>query len=612
MKKIWFSLTMCLFFGTAVAQPVLTEGALLAGIDHNAQMCDFNMPAQGGAAWFDYDQDGWYDLYLTGGCGRDALYHNDGGSFSDVTLDAGISFMWDKETDGVTTGDVNRDGFPDVLVTTFKTSPNFLLMNNGDGTFSPVQWEGSTDIANSFSASFGDLNLDGWLDLYVCNWSTDMEVTIDGPSISVDATANYFYVNNGDGTFSERAEQGGVDDTLGCSLGVLFTDLDNDQDSDILVANDFGYFNGNAPNQFFNNQYPLEAFSEESASYGLDVEMNGMGVAKADINLDGILEYYITNIRNDKLLVRGASGFQDEAVQRGIKSDSVWAQEMIEKIPSVGWGVAFMDLDNDMDEDLMVANGSLGYGAYLPALDSNKLYLNDGNGYFTNISRDAGVADTYVSRALAYCDFNLDGNLDVFVGITDEMDGTVKSMLYKNVSPPQNWLQVRCRGVQNNSEGIGALLRLYTDGVMQTREIGGESSFNSQNWNVAHFGLGGNEEVDSLQVYWPGGGIDRYYNPPTNVFMGVVEGGGMVTGVDNVQEKNSDVYPNPFINTLSLKSQKMVSHILYDGKGAVVFAISTNLGEDQLIDTSSLSVGSYTLVSKGDGGDFVTRKLIKQ
>jgi hypothetical protein len=614
MRKCLFLVTtICLLVVASYAQPLLSEGASIAGIQHNAQMCDIDMPGQGGAAWFDYNDDGWYDLYLTGGCARDALFRNDGGgSFTNVTFEAGFGVLYNVETDGVTTGDFNSDGYPDVLVTTFKSSANFLFLNNGDETFQQIQWAGDSDTANSFSAVFGDIDLDGWLDIYICNWSTDFEVTIDGPSVSVDSKPNYYYRNNGDGTFSERAEQAEIGDSLGCALGVLLTDFDNDQDPDILVANDLGYFNGNSPNQLFRNQYPLDAFTEESEVFDLNVEMNGMGMAKADINLDGVFEYYITNRTNDKLLVREGGGFEDQAVQRGLKNDSVWVDDFSEKTANVGWGAAFMDLDNDMDEDLMVANGSLGYGVLLPALDSNKLYLNDGLGNFTNISRTSGVADTYVSRALAYCDYNLDGKLDVFVGVTDEVDGTHYSMLYRNISPDQNWLQVKCKGVQNNRDGIGAVVRLYVNDIMQTREIGGESSFNSQHWNVAHFGLGTNQVVDSLQIYWPAGLVDTYYSPTINEFLGVSEGQGTVTNTQNHNSLKFDVYPNPFSDYIRIESDEGSLIELFDAKGAVVISKLLSSESDHVFETADLPAGNYLIKSSSESGYVVTRKLVKQ
>lgn len=598
----------------AYPQPVLTEVAQSVGVIHHAVMCDFQMPAQGGAAWFDYDNDGWYDLYLTGGRTADALFRNNGdGTFTDRTADAGLSVIGSVFTDGVTTGDVNRDGWDDILVTTFKTAGNYLFLNNGDGTFSvQPNWAGSQDAANSFSATFGDLNMDGWLDLYVCNWSRNMQVSIVGGIFSVDSEANYYYENNGDGTFTEKAEDFGLDDPLGCGLGVMITDFDNDHDPDLFVANDFGFFIGNTPNRMYRNEFPLEGFTEVSNNLGLDMGMNGMGVAKTDVNSDGVFDYYTTNIRNDKLMVSSLSVYEDELVDRGLKNDSVWLQDLSARHWNVGWGTGFLDIDNDMDEDLMVANGSLRYDFPWPSLDSNRLFLNDGNGDFTDVSLETGVADTYVSRALAYCDYDLDGDLDVFVGISDSIGGMTNSFLYRNDSPPQNWLEVKATGVQNNTNGIGAKVILHTNGQAQMREIGGQSSFNSQHWHVAHFGLGTNQLVDSMQVVWYGGGVDRYYNLSANQFLEVVEGPALVTGISQTDEVDVQVHPNPFTHSISISGSSIVGFELFDVKGTLVFSSPASFGEINTVDLSNLSQGKYLLRIELTDGRTVMSKLIKE
>lgn len=598
----------------AFAQPVLTEVAQSVGVNHHAVMCDFEMPAQGGAAWFDYNNDGWYDLYLTGGRVADALYLNNGnGTFTDKTTEAGIDVIQHEFTDGVTTGDYNRDGWDDIFVTTFRTSHNYLFLNNGDGTFSEqLAWAGIEDTANSFSATFGDLNMDGWLDLYVCNWSRNMEVIINGGNVSVDSEANFYYQNNGDGSFTERAAELEIDDPLGCGLGVLITDFDNDKDPDLFVANDFGFFIGNTPNRMFRNDSPNQPFVEVSNDLGLDIGMNGMGVARTDVNNDGVFDYLTTNIRSDKFMVSSVSGYEDELVERGMKNDSVWLQDFSQQHWNVGWGAGFFDIDNDMDEDLMVANGSLRYDFPWPSLDSNRLFINDGNGDFEDLSAEVGIADTYVSRALAYCDYDLDGDLDVFVGISDSINGITKSFLYRNDSPAANWLQVKAIGVQNNTNGIGAKVIVFVNGQSQMREIGGESSFNSQHWHVAHFGLGANQLVDSMQVVWYGGGVDRYYNLFANQFVEVVEGQGLVTGIGEEEQFNLKVYPNPVANQLTIVGNTVSKLEMFSSSGALVFSKNEGFSEKISIDVSRLAPGNYLIRAELNNGQVVIHKTTKR
>ena len=513
---------------TGLCQTVFTEVSSLSGINHKTVFLEEIMAAQGGAAWFDYNNDGWYDLYVTGGGNSDALYQNEGdGTFSDQTVNSGIAAMSIVKTDGVTTGDYNRDGWTDIVVTTYRGEQNHLLKNNGDGTFDNIEWAAETDTGSSFSACFGDLNLDGFLDLFVCNWPDFLSYQFSGGEpVSVAGAVNYYYENQGDGTFDEVSTNYGLDDPDGCGLGVIFSDYDNDQDLDIYLANDFGFFPENSENRLFRNDYPLDQWTEVSAINGLNVGMNGMGVAKADINSDGLFDFYVTNINNDILMISSQNGYENELIARGLDNDTVWLQGFVDTEKKTGWGCAFVDVDNDMDEDLLTANGSLQYDYPNPALDYNKLFLNNGAGYFTDYSVESGVDDPYVSRALAYCDYDLDGDIDVFIGVTDTVNGSSHSFLYRNESTETNWFQVKAEGVVSNLDGIGTRVSLYTDGVLQIREIGGESSFNSQHWYVAHFGLGAHQTVDSIIVSWPGGGVDKFYDLTNNQLFEAVEGQG--------------------------------------------------------------------------------------
>ena len=606
--------TLLFTIQTAFSQVVLTDVSQSVGINHKAVKCNENMPAQGGAAWFDYDNDGWYDLYLTGGSAADALYRNNGnGTFTDKTTDAGISVIGNAFTNGATTGDFNKDGWNDLFVTTFMPEKNWLFVNNGDGTFSKDEsWAGVLDSANSYSATFGDLNADGWLDLYVCNWSQYQQPSIIDGIISMDSQANFYYENNGDGSFIEKANALGIDDSLGCALGVIITDFDNDNDPDLFVSNDFGFLTGNTPNRMFRNDGSSTPFTEVSTSLGLDTEMNGMGVARTDINSDGRFDYYVTNILDDKLMVSTLTGFEDRLVNAGLHNDSVWLLSLTSEHWKTGWGVGFFDVDNDMDEDLMVANGSLFYDYPYPTLDSNKLFVNDGFGNFTDVSFEIGVADTYVSRALAYCDYDKDGDLDVFIGITDTVNGIDHSFLYRNDSPPLNWLQVKATGVQNNTNGIGAKAVVYVNGQSQMREIGGESSFNSQHWQVAHFGLGANQTIDTLQVIWYGGGVDRYYDLPVNQFIEVIEGQGLITEISEVDEMDIQVYPNPFSNELVVQGSSIQKVELFDVQGNLVSITSERNTGNVILDVSQLSAANYLLRIERSGGQIVIRKVVKK
>ncbi|MBL4586928.1 MAG: VCBS repeat-containing protein [Flavobacteriales bacterium] len=389
------------------------EVSLSAGVNHRAVFSDTIFAAQGGVAWFDYNMDGNEDLYLTGGDVADALYENNGyGGFVDVTASAGLSMMDESvKTMGVISGDIDNDGYRELFITTEDASTNHLLYNNGDGTFTDISVSaGVNGGGNSASAAFGDYDLDGDLDLYVTNWCVEMldAETIDTfPSIK-----NYLYRNNGDLTFTEVSEDFGVADANGCSLGVMFTDFDNDRDVDLMIANDFGYLLGNNENCLFRCEYPGAGFVDVSEQTSFNFGINGMGMAQGDYDEDGDLDYYISNVGNDLLLRNNGSSFSNMTSNAGLENETVQTLDQSGWANTFGWGCGFFDFDNDSYLDLFVANGDLSFkGPARPSLDANKLYLNNGNATFTDVSTLAGVADTYMSRGFACSDYDNDGDM---------------------------------------------------------------------------------------------------------------------------------------------------------------------------------------------------------
>ncbi|MEX2589051.1 MAG: VCBS repeat-containing protein, partial [Chitinophagales bacterium] len=230
MKKNIYILLASIFLSTnAFGQASFPEVSAQLGVQHVAVFSDSIYTPQGGAAWLDFNNDHNLDLYLTGGANPDALYKNNGdGTFTDVTISAGVDVLSASNTMGVVSGDIDNDGYNDLFITTVSSDQNFLLYNNGDGTFTDISMDaGVSGGGNSSSAAFGDYNLDGLLDLYVVNWCVDIYFPFD-TSDTFPTIQNYFYINNGDLTFTESSKALGVDVEGGCSLGVLFTDYDND------------------------------------------------------------------------------------------------------------------------------------------------------------------------------------------------------------------------------------------------------------------------------------------------------------------------------------------------------------------------------------------------
>ncbi len=624
MKNCLTLLIAVINTGIVAAQTYFSEVSLSSGINHKAVRVSGFEPMSGGAAWIDYDNNGYDDLYLTGGSAKDAFYRNNGnGTFSLQTITAGFGGMDENVyTTGIAVGDIDNDGFKDLFVTTLRSHHNYLFHNNGNGTFSDITLTaGVADTANSVSVSFGDYNLDGFLDIYVANWCSEYT---NGPTLGLPTEQNFFYINNGNLTFTESSAEYGIGDTNACSLGVVFTDYDNDHDMDLLVANDFGYLPENDENSLFQNQYPLDTFLDVSVAANANIEMNGMGIAVGDYDENGWLDYLITDMETPVLMHSTNGIFTDEAVTSGLQNDQVPNLNNSGTRATVSWGCAFLDYDHDTYSDIFISQGDLSYDFPRPALDPNKLYHNNGNGTFTDVSVLGGIDDSYISRALAYSDYDNDGDIDVLVGILDSANGSAHSFLFRNDVATGNWLKINPQGMAANPDGYGARVEVVFNGRTLIREVDGGSSYGSHNSSIVHFGLGNVTYVDTVLITWPGGATDEFYHVPANITYEAVEGtGGITVGADisvNREEKFS-FFPNPaqagntvMFKTLFNNSQIASLHI-YDLKGNKVAEVFTNktLQEGntttEWIIPPSLNAGVYTCRLETQSG-VVNQRLI--
>ncbi len=486
---------LCLPF-FSIAQ-VFTEISQSAGIDHIHLHPDY---MGGGVACLDYDNDGFPDLYFTGGYGMDRLYRNDGtGSFTDVTLGAGFQSTENFVTLGVVTGDIDNDGFRDIFLATDAGYPNALFRNNGNGTFTDIGSTAlGTDTLVAVSATFGDYNLDGFLDLYVVNY---FDFPPD-PLGKVECIPNNLYINNGDFTFTDMAVAYGVADS-GCGLAVAFTDYDRDHDMDIYIANDFGMLI--IPNILYQNNYPGSGYTDVSAASGADFGMFGMGIAIGDYDEDQDFDYYVTNIGKNVLLQNNGNGtFTDTAGYAGV------ADEKVDTLYATGWSTAFLDYDHDTYLDLFVING------FVPALtgnenalkNPNRLYKNNGNGKFQDVSFSAGVSDSALGRGFAYGDIDNDGDLDLVVSNVslDTLANRAPVTVYRNdLTGGGHWIKIKTVGQRNNRDGFGAFVEVKAGGRTWIREVDGGSGHLSHNSSIVHVGLANHNMIDTIIITWPGG-----------------------------------------------------------------------------------------------------------
>jgi len=499
----------------------------------------------GGCAFFDYDNDGWMDIFILGGRRLESvppgasnrLYKNNrDGTFTDVTEKAGLlDAGWAV---GVCVGDYNNDGFEDLFVTYF--GQNRLYRNNGDGTFTDVAAKAGLLYPSTRFGSgcaFVDYNRDGLLDLLVSNYcDIDLAhaprpnlqmpncqyegVPVNcGPS-GLPLPAFFLYRNNGDGTFSDVSKAAGIASLKG-SYGLTVAAFDADEDGwpDILVACD------STPSLLLMNNRD-GTFREEGLLRGIALnsdgkELAGMGVGVGDYNLDGHLDVVKTHFQNQATGLYHNNG-------KGIFEDVTAAAGLGKERRFINWGTGLVDLDNDGYPDIVSVAGTVYpeleavYPKY-PRRGPRLVFRNLGNGTFSELGEEAGpgIAARHVSRGCAFGDFDNDGDLDVVI-----MNQNEPPSLLRNDAPPGNhWLKVRLEGTQSNRSAIGARVLLHYGGKVQAQEVMSQSSYLSANDPRLHFGLGA-EKTATLEVRWPRGGSDTVQNVAADQLVILREGPG--------------------------------------------------------------------------------------
>ncbi|MEO1259323.1 MAG: FG-GAP-like repeat-containing protein [Bacteroidota bacterium] len=600
------SFILFMVFHGAAAQVVFTEKAATKGIDHFHLSTDL---IGAGLAVFDYNNDGWEDIWMNGGNQRDVLYANNGdGTFTEVGFQAGLLITAGYHTKGIVTGDINNDGWRDVFLSTRGGNTNLLLLNNGDGTFISITTFAGVDEGTEWSgaATMADFNSDGWLDIYVGNYIESNDFLFDSTGNSIigyahTCFANKLYLNNGDLTFTDVSQGSGTADE-GCALATMATDFNSDGEVDLLVANDFGEWV--LPNAALENNSGV--FINNNQMNGMDSELYAMGIASGDIDQDNDPDYYFTNLGRNLLLENDGGNFMDVTASAGVEDTQA------ENGLTVGWGTALLDVDNDTDLDLFVANGFISALSFNQTSVPNpdKLFLNNAfpigeKMQFTDATEAAGLGDEGFARGMVHADFDKDGDQDLVVlqaSGTANPDLAFRTLFYENESANENnWLQVKLEGTISNKDAFGSKMRVVLNDRSWTHEVVSGSSHASQSTSIAHLGLGDAGQVDSLVVEWPMGGKQILTDIAANQFLHVREDTAMFTDVTAVLDGNeliATVAPNPCKDqtTVYISNQKQIKLTLELIRldGTIINTWTTN-GERLGIDTSRLPAGLYVL-----------------
>jgi enediyne biosynthesis protein E4 len=522
-------------------------GLTAENVTGNAEKKNYILETTGnGVVIFDYDNDGLMDIFLPNGTTLDGdgrgktstghLYHNLGNlRFEDVTEKAGLGKVgWAQ---GGCAADYDNDGYSDLFVTHYGQS--ILYHNQGNGTFKDVTEAAglkSNAIRWDTGCSFLDYDLDGKLDLVVSGYVEFDRSKIPVPGASgycmwkgipvmcgprgLPPGRNFLFHNDGSGKFSDVSEKSGIGKPTGCyGFTALASDFDNDGYPDIYIACD------SRPSLLYHN-LKNGTFEEVGITSGVALndagqEQAGMGVAVTDYDEDGYFDIAKTNFSDDVPNLYHNDHdltFNDRVYESGL---GVHTQ-------SLGWGIQFIDVDNDGRKDLLIVNGHvypevergpLNYKYRQPRL----FYWNVGGGKFKDMSMtaSAGISTPWVSRGSAVTDLDNDGSLEVVINNMD-----ARPSLLKNYGTKKNWLLVRCVGTTSNHDAVGARVYVYAANRRISGEIETGSSFLSQNDPRIHAGLGDSTSYDRIEVQWPGGAREVFGGGKANQIVTLKQGTG--------------------------------------------------------------------------------------
>jgi hypothetical protein len=513
---------------SAAELPVFTDVTRKAGIGFKHSYGDLELDnivesTGSGACMFDYDNDGFLDIYLVNGAWTDGvsdnrarhlrgklrnrLYRNTGdGSFTDVTSETGTGD--NTFGTGCSAADYDNDGDVDLYVLNY--SANVLYQNDGKGRFTDATKHSGLEVPRwSAHAVWFDVNNDGWLDVYVANYLDydDGEFREFFPAQAFPGPLSYggepdsLFLNNGDGTFSDITERSGVFKSDGRAMSVVAADFNNDGLPSILVAND------GMGNYHFDNRGKMR-FSENALELGLAYGENGqnvssMGLAVGDVDRNGRLDVFIPDMNYCSLLLQGEYGFLHEIESAGLSI--VMGQY-------TGWGPVLFDYDNDGWLDLFTSHGN----AHHEYSEEDTLARNNKDGTFEDVSLQAGqfFREKYVGRGVSHGDYDNDGDVDLLVVNLNDSP----NLLRNDGGNRNHWLKVeaRLKFPTGTRHAIGARVTVTTGDLRQIEDLLPTSGYLGQADPRLHFGIGKAKVVDEVEIRWPDGVVEKRHKVKVN------------------------------------------------------------------------------------------------
>ncbi len=464
----------------------------------------------GGVATGDYDNDGWVDLYVARGTiGPNLLFKNLGnGTFQEVGQSAGLDLSGAIGS-GPTFADFSGDGFLDLFIGGVFPTKVSVFQNNGNGTFTNITG-GAVETAvvgnNTFSAAFGDYDLDNDLDLFMTHWGSGV----------VNGTSQHLWRNNGDMTFTDVSVASEISSTYqgepDFTFAPNFADINNDGYPDILLSGDFG------TSQVFLNQ--SDGTFVNTTDSNVITDENGMGAAVGDYDNDGDLDWFVSSIYDPNMNAEANWGISGNRLYRN-KGDGTFDDVTVAagvEHGFWGWGSCMYDFDNDGNLDIAHVNGfgfTPGGASFEFFEDPTRLFISNGNGTFTEMALNLGLNDKGQGRGIVCFDYDRDGDIDMFIANNNQ-----SPKLFRNDGGnTNNFLNVRLNGLSPNTEGVGSRVTITANNKVQMRELRVGSNFVSQNPVKAHFGLGDIELVNQVQVNWLDGKTTVLQNVSPNQFL---------------------------------------------------------------------------------------------